>query len=111
MILETVLSDRYVCQISCFSPQVKYLGEFFMLRLYTNNPVQKAPGYKINLHNNKKSFIYYIIILLSIFISSVISFATAVLIVYCLQKAVSSFGFNYFGRRFTNNNIATYRYE
>jgi hypothetical protein len=31
MILETVLSDRYVCQISCFSPQVKYLGEFFML--------------------------------------------------------------------------------
>ena len=31
MILETVLSDIYVCQISCFSPQVKYLGEFFML--------------------------------------------------------------------------------
>ncbi len=31
MILETVLSDRYVCQISCFSPQVKYLGEFLML--------------------------------------------------------------------------------
>jgi hypothetical protein len=31
MILETVLFDRYVCQISCFSPQVKYLGEFFML--------------------------------------------------------------------------------
>ena len=31
MILETVLSDRYVCQISCFSPQVKYLDEFFML--------------------------------------------------------------------------------
>ena len=31
MILETVLSDRYVCQISCFSPQVKYLGELFML--------------------------------------------------------------------------------
>jgi hypothetical protein len=31
MILETVLSDRYVCQISCLSPQVKYLGEFFML--------------------------------------------------------------------------------
>jgi hypothetical protein len=31
MILETVLSDRYVCQISSFSPQVKYLGEFFML--------------------------------------------------------------------------------
>ena len=31
MILETVLSDRYVCQISCFSPQVKYLGDFFML--------------------------------------------------------------------------------
>jgi hypothetical protein len=31
MILETVLSDRYVCQISYFSPQVKYLGEFFML--------------------------------------------------------------------------------
>ena len=31
IILETVLSDRYVCQISCFSPQVKYLGEFFML--------------------------------------------------------------------------------
>jgi hypothetical protein len=31
MISETVLSDRYVCQISCFSPQVKYLGEFLML--------------------------------------------------------------------------------
>ena len=31
MILETVLSDRYVCQISCLSPQVKYLGDFFML--------------------------------------------------------------------------------
>jgi hypothetical protein len=31
MILETVFSDRYVCQISCFSSQVKYLGEFFML--------------------------------------------------------------------------------
>jgi hypothetical protein len=31
MILETVLSDRYVCQISCFYPQVKYLCECFML--------------------------------------------------------------------------------
>ena len=31
MILETVLSDRYVCQISCFSPQVKYVGAFLML--------------------------------------------------------------------------------
>jgi hypothetical protein len=31
MILETVLSDIYVCQISCFSPQVKYLGEFVTL--------------------------------------------------------------------------------
>ena len=33
VVLETVLSDRYVCQISCFSPQVKYLGEFLMLAM------------------------------------------------------------------------------
>ena len=31
MILETVLSARHVCQISFFSPQKKYLGDFFML--------------------------------------------------------------------------------
>jgi hypothetical protein len=37
MILETVLSDRYVCQISCFSPQVKYLGEFLMLAATLNH--------------------------------------------------------------------------
>jgi hypothetical protein len=38
MILETVLSDRYVCQISCFYPQVKYLGvtPVFLLSIDTN---------------------------------------------------------------------------
>ena len=29
--LETVLSNKYLCQTSCLSPQVKYFGDFFLL--------------------------------------------------------------------------------
>jgi hypothetical protein len=41
MILETVLSDRYLCQISYLSAQVKYLGEFFILAATLNGQKTK----------------------------------------------------------------------
>ena len=60
MILETVLSDRYVCQISCLSPQVKYLSDFFMLAatLFVHFPficstIPAAPAYGVYLSQVK----------------------------------------------------------
>jgi hypothetical protein len=42
VIVETVLSDRYVCQISYLSAQVKYLGELLNLAATING--QKTKG-------------------------------------------------------------------
>jgi hypothetical protein len=77
MILETVLSDRYVCQISCFSPQVKYLGIIGH---------RDFPHFQDGYRYNKMATFSYCLASSTVYLLSYLSMFGRFVVYFCITK-------------------------